>query len=61
MKPKSVEVVALDNQTGTLTLKLSKARLAEEHTASDSRRALHDPPSASSHQGIGAGGPREFR
>lgn len=33
MKPKSVEVVALDNQTGTLTLKLSKARLAEEQTA----------------------------
>lgn len=33
MKPKSVEVVALDNQTGTLTLRLSKARLAEEQTA----------------------------
>jgi predicted RecB family nuclease len=33
MKPKSVEVVALDNQAGTLTLKLGKARLAEEQTA----------------------------
>lgn len=33
MKPKSVEVVALDNQKGILTLKLSKARLAEDQTA----------------------------
>jgi predicted RecB family nuclease len=33
MKPKSVEVVALDNQTGALTVKLSKARLAEAPTA----------------------------
>jgi predicted RecB family nuclease len=33
LKPKGLEVVAVDDQNGTLTLKLSDARLAEDQTA----------------------------